>query len=239
MNKGTKRIIIGVVLIVLQLLSIIGNAKAGVNFQLSFASVSVFLYDLVILLTSNLVGVAGLVCLISGVVARCRDRYPKASPLPEEETPAHASPAAERPVIWKSALLSLLLVAAYYICVVVIGTVVSLIVSFLYMLPVLDKLIDLLFSVRGDSPGMLVVTLSAIAAYFISGALIEKIEKHKSTLGLSYFIAGILILLLQSVNLLLCILSKGFIYPNIVHIIAGIVILNMGRRISSDAKERQ
>lgn len=73
MQKGKKRTIIGAVLIILQILSLAGNAKAGIGIQLSFNSIGVFVYDLFSLIGYCLVGIVGLVLLISGIVAYRKD----------------------------------------------------------------------------------------------------------------------------------------------------------------------
>ena len=64
MRKGIARIVIGIILIVLQLMSLIGNMKAGVGFQLSFASPAAFLFDLIFLISYFLVGIIGVILLV-------------------------------------------------------------------------------------------------------------------------------------------------------------------------------
>ena len=69
MKKGIARIIIGIVLVVLQLMSLAGNAKAGVGIQLSFSSAAVFVYDLISLISYCFVGIIGVILLITGIIA--------------------------------------------------------------------------------------------------------------------------------------------------------------------------
>lgn len=69
MRKGIARIVIGIILIVLQLMSLIGNMKAGVGFQLSFASPAAFLFDLIFLISYFLVGIIGVILLLFGIRA--------------------------------------------------------------------------------------------------------------------------------------------------------------------------
>lgn len=67
--KGTMRIVIGVILIALQLMSLAGNAKAGVGIQISFDSLAVLMYDLIVAASYCFVGIVGAVLLISGIIA--------------------------------------------------------------------------------------------------------------------------------------------------------------------------
>lgn len=69
MKSGKLRIVLGVILIVLQLISIAGNAKAGISSQLSFESLGVFVFDLLSLISYYFVGTVGVILLVSGVVA--------------------------------------------------------------------------------------------------------------------------------------------------------------------------
>lgn len=73
MKKGTIRIVIGIILIVLQLLSLLGNARSGVGIKISFESLAVFIYDLIATVSYCFVGFLGLVLMISGIVARTKE----------------------------------------------------------------------------------------------------------------------------------------------------------------------
>ena len=68
MKKGKARIIAGVILIILQIMSLAGNAKAGVVIQLSS------LYDITYLIGYFLVGIIGVVLLISGIVSYLKNK---------------------------------------------------------------------------------------------------------------------------------------------------------------------
>lgn len=69
MKKGIGRIIIGAVFVILQIMSIAGNAKAGISTQLSFDSLGVFLYDLIFFVSYYFVGIVGVILLVSGIRA--------------------------------------------------------------------------------------------------------------------------------------------------------------------------
>lgn len=59
-------VIIGIILVILQLMSIAGNVKAGFSFSLRFDSLGLFVGDLVSLLAYHLVGILGVVLIIIG-----------------------------------------------------------------------------------------------------------------------------------------------------------------------------
>lgn len=70
MKKGKARIVIGIILIVLQVMSIAGNAKVGRGVEISFDSV----YDLVYSIGYMLAGIIGVVLLILGIRAYVKSK---------------------------------------------------------------------------------------------------------------------------------------------------------------------
>lgn len=74
MKKGLVRIIIGCILIFFQALSVMGNCAQGQVISISFANTSVFLFDLISLISYFLVGIIGTILLISGLVAYNRTK---------------------------------------------------------------------------------------------------------------------------------------------------------------------
>lgn len=65
-KRGTLLIIFGIILIILQLMSIAGNVKAGFFPSLRFDSLGLFLWDLVFLFSYLLVGILGVALIIIG-----------------------------------------------------------------------------------------------------------------------------------------------------------------------------
>lgn len=70
MKKGIIRIVLGCILIVLQALSIMGNVKVGINYTLDFTNIYTLIYSSLYLLGSCLVGIVGIILLLSGVIAQ-------------------------------------------------------------------------------------------------------------------------------------------------------------------------
>ena len=83
MKKGKVRFVLGIVLVVLQAISIMGNAKAGISMQVSFVSLGVLVYDLIFLVSYNLVGIIGIILLVSGI--KVRRKGDKKEPIVEEK----------------------------------------------------------------------------------------------------------------------------------------------------------
>lgn len=115
MKKGVVRIVLGSILIILQVMSVVGNALAGTDtsIQLSFDSISSFMYDIIFLASYFFVGIVGVILLTSGLVAR----YKTDSPSNAEVATPDVSPEVElhhSRVFSKAALI----IAS---CVVVIG----------------------------------------------------------------------------------------------------------------------
>lgn len=89
MKKGTVRISLGCALIILQALSIMGNAKAGVVFSFSFVNIPSFLYSLMYALGYYFVGLLGIIILSSGLFTKRKNR--KEFTLPTQETTSDES----------------------------------------------------------------------------------------------------------------------------------------------------
>lgn len=68
MRKGIVRIVLGCVLILLQIMSIIGN-PAGMKISISFANLYVFFYDVLFILGAYMVGIIGVILLVFGIRA--------------------------------------------------------------------------------------------------------------------------------------------------------------------------
>ena len=83
MKKGTARIGLGCTLIVLQILSIMGNIKTGVSFSFSFASIPSFLYSLMFALGYYFVGLLGAIMLLSGLSVKRKSFKESEQPSPQ------------------------------------------------------------------------------------------------------------------------------------------------------------
>lgn len=85
MKKGKIRIILGSALVILQIMSFLGNAKAGIGIQISFDSLGLFIADIIYLVSYCFVGIIGTILLISG--ARDYVTGEPEEPIEEETVP--------------------------------------------------------------------------------------------------------------------------------------------------------
>ena len=69
MKKGIVRIVVGLILVGLQLLSVVGNLSAGASLPSLFGSGALFAFNLIYFLSYYLIGIIGLILLISGISA--------------------------------------------------------------------------------------------------------------------------------------------------------------------------
>ena len=74
MKKGTLKIIVGSILLLVQVLAVVGSLLSGFTFQLSFSSIGVLVYDLLVLLGYFSVGIIGLYLLISGICNNAKEK---------------------------------------------------------------------------------------------------------------------------------------------------------------------
>ena len=84
MKKGKVRIILGCTLIMLQVLSIMGNAKIGISYALDFSNTYTLFYSVLYLFGSCLVGIIGIILLVSGLLAKHRPSKETTYPLNEK-----------------------------------------------------------------------------------------------------------------------------------------------------------
>lgn len=76
MRKGIARIISGIVLLCFQLMSVLGLMKSGMPLPTIHGSGYAFWYDLIYLLSYYLIGIVGMISLISGVFAYTKYQSP-------------------------------------------------------------------------------------------------------------------------------------------------------------------
>lgn len=76
-RSGAVRILIGLLLTALQLVSAYGNYKSNTSYTTLPASTGQLAYDMIAFIASNFVGIIGIVLLITGIIARCKTKSKK------------------------------------------------------------------------------------------------------------------------------------------------------------------
>lgn len=140
----------------------------------------------------------------------------------------------QKPEIGKAILFGLSSFIAYYICYFVLAFVSTLVFAVLAFVPVVNRIVDALFRMRGDSPSIFIVFMSVIFSYHAAKWVIERFCDYASTEKLSLRIAGV-VLILYNVLLLVRNISSGVsFFPNILSSIAGIVLILSSNNLSQE-----
>lgn len=134
-----------------------------------------------------------------------------------------------KPNVFKSILLSVVAFIVFFLCYILSSFVILFAFGILSKIPIVNTLLGWLFHSRGDSPGELTVILSAVISYVATTSLVEKISKETATGGLSVVLSGSYILIIQSISLIINIVSGGPFIINIVLIVSSISMIVRGK----------
>ena len=127
--------------------------------------------------------------------------------------------------IWTAVLGLMAFSLSYFLVYLVIGGIIHL----LSLIPLVGRLVDWIFSFRGDSPDLMLSMLCPIISYFISLCVLAHFNKETSTLSLSCRIMGIALIVIHIISLIINLIYGDGILKNIVQIIAGVLIAKYGK----------
>ena len=133
-----------------------------------------------------------------------------------------------KPKVFKAITTSLMAFAIFSVVYFLVYFLCGLAVNLLLEIPVIGKLVSLLFFFRGDTPDMALSLLSPGIAYFVIMAVQQKINKDSPTRGLSCILLGIFIVLLHIISLIINLIYGAGILKNVIQIVAGFVIFSNG-----------
>ena len=136
-----------------------------------------------------------------------------------------------KPSIGKSILFAVMCFIGFYICYLLIAFLLSLLTAFLIYVPVLNLLVRLFYSVRGDSPTFLVPALSAALGYEFASWLIGRVTDDRPTEKLTFKILGIAVVVFNIGALILNIINKSdgpTFLSNIILLVTGVVFTIKG-----------
>ena len=140
-----------------------------------------------------------------------------------------------KPYVFRGIAISALMLIVHFVMYVIAFAILSFIFLFLLELPLIGKLFNILFFLRGDTPTMVAQIIAAQIAYYATKFIQTKTNKHLLTKGLSYKICGIVFLIIYVPSLVINIFdgAGSSIFANILFIItAGIYFWK-----ASDCKE--
>ena len=131
----------------------------------------------------------------------------------------------EKPEVGKAILFSFAALIAYYVCYFALAFIGALIFSVLAVIPIVNRLVDALFSIRGDSPSIAIVFFSVILSYQAAKWVIGRFCDYAATEKLALRITGALLLLYNILLVIRNISADISFFPNVLAIIAGIVMI--------------
>lgn len=129
----------------------------------------------------------------------------------------------EKPSIILSILFSILSFFVFHIAAILFTLIAGAILYLLLYIPVVGKLLDLLFLLRGDTPDMVLTVLSSIVASFSVLFILSKISKNPATSNATCRILGVILIAIHVLSLIVNLTYGNSIFANITYGIAGIV----------------
>ena len=133
-----------------------------------------------------------------------------------------------RPRIFKAIFTSILAFIIFAIVYLIGYLIIGGAIYLLSNIPLIGRLVGLLFFFRGDTPDMMLSLLCPGVAYLVTMATQEKINKDAPTRGLSCILLGIFVMLLHIASLIINLIYGNGILKNIAQTIAGFVIFSNG-----------
>ena len=121
-------------------------------------------------------------------------------------------------------LASIIFITSYLLTYLIVGGVLYLLVR----MPLIGKLIDLLFFFRGDTPDMALALLCPGVAYYVTMFAQAAMNKETRTRGLSCVLHGAGIVLLQVISIVINLIYGDGILANITQLVAGFAIFSGG-----------
>lgn len=133
-----------------------------------------------------------------------------------------------KPKVFQAIATSLLMFVAFYIVYLLTYLVAGGVIYLLTNIPLIRNLVGWLFSIRGDTPDMMLSLLCPGIAYLATMVMQEKINKDTPTRGLSCILLGLIIVPLHIISLIINLIYGNGILSNVVQIIAGSAIFYNG-----------
>lgn len=113
---------------------------------------------------------------------------------------------------------------------IAIRVVVAHLINFLSSIFLFEWLIDRFLDFRGESPDMFCCIVAAIVGVLLSMLVIIKISKSDLTYSLSGKILGITLILLHAISLVINLIIGEPVFPNIVQLMAGIILISFANK---------
>lgn len=109
--------------------------------------------------------------------------------------------------------------------------IISLLFWALSYIPVLNKLISWIFSMRGDTPEVLATIIAAIVAYCLFSLIAERMIKKENTRKYTLILTGILVMIVNVFFVIINLIYNDPIFANVFLAIAGAIVFFKGKNI--------
>lgn len=130
-----------------------------------------------------------------------------------------------KPIIWKAILCVIPCWVIFFLTRALLTLLISLAGIIIYKIPILGKLLHLLFMARGDNLSFFATIISIFAAYWITTIIQDKMMKYAPTITLSRRILGVIMALAHLCFLIINIFADGNYPINIFCIIAALAFV--------------
>lgn len=144
-----------------------------------------------------------------------------------------------KPKVFKAIAIAVLGILLFYFSYIIAYLIIGGAIQFLSAIPLIGTLLGWFFSLRGDTPDMMLSLVIPAISYFVVMLVQEKINKHDLTRGLSCKILGICLIVLNALSLVLNLLYGEGILKNIIQIITGVVFYSSGKNILEENAESE
>ena len=131
--------------------------------------------------------------------------------------------------IFASIPLSILGLLEFYLIYGIVCLIIVLLFWLISYIPIFSTLVEWLFRIREDTPDMFAMLVSTGIAYLGFTATIAHLAKKTETQRFTLMFTGIYMIVLNVIFLILNLVSRNAILPNVLIGIAGIVIFFKGK----------
>lgn len=143
----------------------------------------------------------------------------------------------KKPRVFKAVVTAILCLAIFGAVYLLAYLILGGIFNILAKIPVIRWLLNLLFFIRGDTPGIVLLLVAPILAYYATMVLQQSVNKEKPTMGLSCILLGIFLTTIHALSLIVNLINGESVFPNITQAIAGLVIFFSGRGVLKEPED--
>ena len=134
----------------------------------------------------------------------------------------------QKPNIFKAIIFSIIGTIIFGIVFIFFSMIGAFIIQMMMNNKLISFLADFLYY-RGDTPGLVTLTISAFIAFNAVTSVMEKINKDTKTEGLSCILIGSYIAIIQAACLIINFVCRSPFFINIAQVLVGIALISEGK----------